>query len=455
MAQGTGWTTSSSALPVSPLNKVTLHWLVRSTLCLSFLLALLEYEFHTGIGQYAHLGLFFLAGLLVLCGRRRSERLQNLFGSGSFAILILAMLFGEAISYTTHDTYSILYGLVFICVIVAARLIVQEIGVSEVIRAYSQAGMLTIVFFCTFDFRSVMAGTSARFSGSTDVHPNLIGFILGGFLPVLLWRAMEYKAPRWRRAAFGLAAAGFGIVFLTGSRGALSAILFSGLVVILRSVMSGRSLLSRLRLSRGLVIVSLFLIPALLVFLVQHNRIGQFGDYLNTTLALTSGQRGLKSGLSGRTNFWLIAFYLLRTEGRWLFGFGYRAGDRLVGTIDNGYIQLLFESGLIGGCMILGSMIRTFVLLWRASKKAGNNAWTRYYTVLWSMMIIYFLNNVSTRYLFSFGSGFSLCVLLMMTASRRELVGSRISAGVELPAVRRPQIERDMAWKPPGQESYS
>ena len=53
-------------------------------------------------------------------------------------------LFGEVISYTSHDTYSQLYGLVFIGIFLCARLIVQEIGVPDVIRAYSQAAILTV-----------------------------------------------------------------------------------------------------------------------------------------------------------------------------------------------------------------------------------------------------------------------------------------------------------------------
>ncbi len=455
MARAMEWTAPGGAIPTSTLSKVTLHWLIRCTLCLSFVLALLEYQTHSGIGQFSHIGLFFLAGLLVLCGRRRTERMQNLFGSGSFAILITAMLFGYAISYTSHDTYSMIYGLIFIGVIFAARLIVQEIGVVEVVRAYSQAAILTISFLCIFDFRSIMAGTSARFSGTTDVHPNLVAFVLAGFFPVLIWRALEYKVKWRRRAATGLAAVTFLIVFLTGSRAGLFAVLLAGLVVLLRSLAKSFSWFSHIRISRGMVLGGLFLVPLLVAFLLQHNRIGHFGDFLNTSLALNSQQRGLKSGLSGRTNFWYAAFGLLRSQNRWLFGFGYRAGDRLVGTIDNGYVQLLFESGLIAGSMILGCMIRTFVLLWRASGRAENNAWTRYYTMLWSFMVVYFLNNIATRYLFSFGSSFSLCVILMMTASRRELVGSPTRERVAQPMVRRAKVERDFAWTKQGDRATS
>jgi O-antigen ligase len=127
--------------------------------------------------------------------------------------------------------------------------------------------------------------------------------------------------------------------------------------------------------------------------------------------------------LSGRTGIWQLAFRILSAHGRWLFGFGYRTGDRMVGTIDNGYVQLLFESGLIAGGMIFGSMLRVFIVLWKASAARANTAWTRYYMMLWCLMIVYFLNNISARYLFSFGSPFSLCIFFLMAASHRELAG--------------------------------
>jgi hypothetical protein len=96
-------------------------------------------------------------------------------------------------------------------------------------------------------------------------------------------------------------------------------------------------------------------------------------------------------------------------------------------------------------------MLRVFYLLWGASRFRENNAWTRYYMMLWCMMVVYFLNNVSTRYLFSFGSPFSLCVLCLMAASRQELVGGgmrrRVRQQAKPPA--RPTTE-DLAWHRPG-----
>jgi exopolysaccharide production protein ExoQ len=408
---------------------------------------LLEFKVHTSVAQFSHVTFFCLAGLLVLCGRHRTDRLQRIFGGG--ALLMAAVFFGEAISYISHDNYSTAYGFMFILILLSARLIVQEIGITEIMRAYSQAAMLIVGYFVLFDFRKILAGTTNRFAGTTGVHPNLVGFVVGGFFPVLVWRALEYTEVWRRRVAVFLVLTAAMIIFLTGSRGSLTAVFLSGTLLLLRSLLR-EGLLSRIRVSHRVAILAAAALPLLAGMLAQHNRIAHLGDYLVSTLQLNTAQRGIRSGFSGRTGIWSIALRLLRTENRWLVGFGYRAGDRMVGTIDNGYIQLLFESGLIAGTIILGSMVRVLLVLWRAIGTAPSDAWKRYYMVASSIMVIYFVNNISTRYLFSFGSSFSLCVLCMTVCSRRELLGS----GARRPAAESATPSRgiaptQLAWNPP------
>jgi O-antigen ligase len=425
MARGMEWTAPSGVRFAAPAAaRMSLAWLVRTGLCFGFLAAFLQYEVSSTAVGYLPLAVLAFCALLVLCGRQRTDRVQHILGGGG--LLFAAMAFGEAVSYTSHDAYSLSYGLVFIGVFLCARLILQEIGVPNVIRAYSQAAILTVCLSLISGRQTLFAGASGRFNGGTRAHPNLIGFILGGFFPVIVWRAMEEKAGWRKKALIGLSIVAFGMVFITGSRGTLFAVLAAGAALLLRGVSVGW--LRRFRVRHLHIILFLLLIPLAASLLLQHNRIGRVGSFLVDFLSLTSSQRGLKSGLSGRTGIWQIAFRVLRTHDRWLFGFGYRMGDRLVGTIDNGYVQLLFESGLIAGGMILGSMLRVFFLLWKVSHPRENNAWTRYYAVLWCLMIVYFLNNVSTRYLFSFGSPFSLCVLFLMAASRQELIGGGVRA---------------------------
>lgn len=447
MAQVIESTASSRAGLTAPGPRLSIPWLVRTGLCFSFLLSFLQYEVSSGLGGVFSLAVLGFSGLLVLSGRQRTERIQHILGGGS--LLFAALLFGEAISYTSRDSYSLLYGLLFTGIFLAARLIVQEIGIPNVIRAYSQAGILTICLSLITGRHTLFAGASSRFNGGTRAHPNLISFIYGGFFPVIVWRALEEKAG-WRKwVLIGISFATFGLIFITGSRGTLSAVLVAAGALLVRGVSGGW--LQRFRMRHLHVIFLLIIVPLAVAFLLQHNRLGQAGSFLIDFLSLNSTQRGVKSGLSGRTGIWQIAFRILRMHNRWLFGFGYRAGDRMVGTIDNGYVQLLFESGLIGGGLVLGSMLRVFFLLRKASNLRENNAWTRYYAMLWCLMIVYFLNNISTRYLFSFGSPFSICILFLMAASRQELVGggirTRLTQKVKPPPV---AAAEGLAWNRSG-----
>ncbi len=440
------WMAASRAGSAAPAaTRMSLAWFVRTGLSFCFLTAFLQYEISISVTQYLPLATLGFCALLVLSGRRRNERLQHILSGGG--LWFTAMLFGEVVSYSSHDIYSTTYGVVFVGVFLSARLIVQEIGIPNVIRAYSQAAMATALVVLVTGRRTVLTSESARFTGGTRAHPNLVSFVLGGFLPVIVWRAIEEK-DRWRkRGLILLSVATFLFAFLTGSRGTLAAILIAAAGLLARCL--GAGWLRRFRINRLHIVLFVAMIPVAAMYLSQHNRIGHFADFLNDFLSLSTKQRGVKSGFSGRTGFWQIAFHLLGTHDRWLFGFGYRAGDRLVGTIDNGYIQLLFESGLIAGSMILGSMLRVFFLLWTASRPRENNAWTRYYMMLWCMMIVYFLNNVSTRYLFSFGSPFSLCILCLMAASRQELVGGGMRArNMQKVKAPPPVAATRLAWGP-------
>ncbi len=395
--------------------------MVRKLLFACFAFSFLQYWTRTMSTQYVHLILLFTAGLVVLAGTERADRLRNLLRGGS--LLLVAVLFTEVVSYYSGDRYSLLYGLTLIAVILSARLILLQIGLPEVLRSFYHAGVLITAFLVVVGRRGITGyNAGERFSGNGDAHPNLVAFVLGGYLPVMIWRTLEYKSVRKRRWMAALCVLNVLLIFLSGSRGALLAVSTAAAALALRLGMAGR-LKGRFRFQHIHVIVVLVAIPMVLLFLARHGHFTRFEDFLNTALSLNNSQRGLKSGLSGRTAFWLRALHLIHVQDRWLFGFGYRMGDVLVGTIDDGYLQLLFETGLISGLIIFGLLVGVFIRLWRASRVRENSAWNRYYYMLWCMLIIYFVNNISTRYLFSFGNGFSICVLILMSASRGELLG--------------------------------
>jgi hypothetical protein len=189
MARRMEWAAPSGAgFATSSTGQISLAWLLRTILSLCFLTAFLEYEVSSGIALYVPLAIFALCGMLVLCGRQRTERVQHILSGGG--LWFAAVLFGEVVSYTSRDSYSVSYGLLFVVVFLCARLIVQEIGVPSVVRAYSQAGIVTICTVLLSGRHTLFASASGRFNGGTRAHPNLLGFILAGYFPVVVWRAL-------------------------------------------------------------------------------------------------------------------------------------------------------------------------------------------------------------------------------------------------------------------------
>jgi hypothetical protein len=418
--------------PAAATPHISTSWVVRSLLFVSFAFSFLQYWANTTATNSVHVVILLLAGVTVLASRERRDRLEHILRGG--LILLIALLFTEVVSYYSGDFYSVAYGALLIGVILACRLIIQQIGLAGVMQAFFQAGLVVIGFLALAGRRGITKYSAGdRFVGNSNAHPNLIAFLLAGYLPVTLWRALESPSRRNRRILLGMCALDFFLVFLSGSRGALAAMLIAAVVLGARLSLA-QGMLRRLRFGRFTLLLVLVAIPLAGWYVGHNHRLERMGTFFTAALSLNNSQRGLKSGFSGRTAYWAHALHLIREQDRWLFGFGYRMGDALVGTIDDGYLQLLFETGLISGGIVMGVICLAFVRLWRLTRTPENSPWYRYYTMLWCTMIIYMLNNITTRYLFSYGNAFSICMIFLMVASPAELAGRKLSAA----AARRP-----------------
>jgi len=270
-------------------------------------------------------------------------------------------------------------------------------------------------------------GGETRFTGGAGAHPNLLGFTLASYFPLFVGMAIDL--PRGKRRLFmgALSLVTIVLLFTTGSRGSLGAVVLAVLIVVLRFTFFNR-LIGQLRLSALQIVFSLLAIAGVIYVLFHGSQLAHIGKFLVSALQLDSQQRGIHSGLSGRTYLWMLAIHHLSGL-QWLFGMGYRQGY----IIDSGYVTILFDNGLIGGSVILGSMLRVFIWLWRSTTHLYSAGWWRYYLVMWSMMIIYLINCVTTRYLFSYGNQFSLLVIFMIVCRKDELLGTMLT---DLPRMR-------------------
>lgn len=391
---------------------------VRVLVTLSFLMTLLQYWTTLPQAGLIPIIMLYVAAFCTLLGPDRGQKLSQILSGGS--VLFLFLILSEVVSYYTGELFSVYYGLILLGLFLSARLIVMDIGLVQIVRCYTYSAIfcaLTILISGRKELSDYGAGET-RFTGGSGIHPNLIGFTLASYFPLFVGMALDLPRGKKRLFITGLALITPVLLFTTGSRGSLGAVLIALTVTTLRFTVFNR-LIGRLRLS-GLQIVMALLGIAVAIYAILHGSdLARAGKFIVTALQLDSKQRGIHSGFSGRTNLWMLA--ISRLSGlQWLFGRGYRQGY----IIDSGYVTILFDNGLVGGSVILGSMLRVFFWLWGNTKTMQSPGWWRYRVVLWSMMIIYFINNITTRYLFSYGNQFSLLIIFFIVCRKDELLGT-------------------------------
>jgi hypothetical protein len=402
---------------------------IRLLVTAAFFITLMQYWVAVENSGLIPILILFVSGFIAMLGKDRTEKLTRIFSGG--AVLFLFALLSELVSYLAGALYSIQYGLILIGLFLAARLIIMHIGFLQIVRCYTQSAILCTLIILVAGRKQLSdyQGGTTRFTGGAGAHPNLLGFTLASYFPLFVGLALDL--PRGKRRLFmgGLALVTVVLLFTTGSRGSLGAVILAIVITALRFTIFNR-LIGRLRLNDIQIVIGLLGLGVVAYVLFHGTELVRFGNFVVSALQLDSQQRGIHSGLSGRTSIWAATIHRLSGL-EWLFGMGYRQGF----VIDSGYVTILFDNGLVGGSVILGCMVRVFYWLWRSTSHIQSPGWWRYYMVLWSMMIIYFVNNVTTRYLFSYGNQFSLLVIFMIVCRKEELLGT-------VSGVRRPTMDR-------------
>ena len=392
--------------------------LIRGLITLAFLITLMQYWVTLPQAGLIPIILLYVAAFLTLLGPDRGQKLSQILSGGS--VLFLFLLLSELVSYYTGELFSVQYGLILLGLFLAARLIIMHIGLLQIVRCYTYSATfcaLTILISGRKELSDYGAGET-RFTGGSGAHPNLVGFTLASYFPLFVGMALDLPGGKRRLFMTALVIVTPVLLFTTGSRGSLGAVVIAIVVTALRFTVFNR-LIGHLRLSALQITMTLIGIGAVIYVVLHGSDIARATKFVVTALQLDSKQRGIHSGFSGRTNLWLLA--ISRLSGlEWLFGRGFRQGF----IIDSGYVTILFDNGIVGGSVILGSMLRVFFWLWGGTKTIQSPGWWRYRVVLWSMMIIYFVNNVTTRYLFSYGNQFSLLIIFMIVCRKDELLGT-------------------------------
>lgn len=254
------------------------------------------------------------------------------------------------------------------------------------------AGLL--VGFAWYDY---VPGTRLG-TGKDILNPNTIALVSAS----VLLAAMAIRTLVLRLMVMAPMA---GILVLTSSRAAAIAVL-AGLAVVvsLRLRAHGRSVLW----------------PAAAVLLAAAGATMVFGDKIfqsvDQVYALSTADRGIGSGASGRLTAWKGAWDLFVRNPA--IGIGFRAHEHLLKTdtsAHNGYLATLAEIGLLGFLGVAYLIWRALKLWWRAAHEPGL---TVHASILFGLCVGYLLLALFERYLINVGNPTSLLFLLCIMQPR-------------------------------------
>ncbi|MEJ1973799.1 MAG: O-antigen ligase family protein [Lacunisphaera sp.] len=253
------------------------------------------------------------------------------------------------------------------------------------------------------------------------MHPNLFGFCCVGFASISIMIFCVIKA-WWRWLYILPALLSVFAILMASSRGSLVAIIIGGGCMFLINLYHDLIILRR---GFGIIYVILFsLVIGIIVMLLFFPRISDNSavKFISDKLELFSRYRGLDTGLTGRMDIWRQVFARYGVED-FISGIGPRKSGAGIGNIDNGYLVIFLEYGLIaGGAIILRLCYSLFYYLSICLTTKRRLEYT-ISVCLSFVAIVYLTNNIVARYLFGIGSSFSLFGILLFSTGPSMLHG--------------------------------
>ncbi|MBU6266417.1 MAG: hypothetical protein KGN34_02675 [Sphingomonadales bacterium] len=355
-----------------------------------------------------------------LIGRRSSGRLSF------FEICMLIMYISSAIAIPLNDSqhlkyaynYCAPYTVISFVMGVAMMLNARSIDVYDFYRAACVAAILTIfTIYMVYpqEIWDALTADSAerwamRFSAFNN-HPNLEGFIFGGYAVICLYSWFLF--PRFRFLGALAAALSVGIIFAASSRGGLVAV-----AVALGAIWW--TVFPRLSPEHRRQLMWISVIGLALLGVAGFAKINEF---ISTSLELDSNTRGLASRGTGRLDNWSILIPLIfRSLNALTIGGGLRwAEDANTGVFtENSYLTIFLDSGLIVGSIIILCMIYTVNCARIYIRKHKNIAMLMVFGVL----VCALAESMFNRYLLAIGNPFSVIVFYTFCYGSR-LAGAR------------------------------
>jgi len=402
---------------------------VMMSLTVVFLLSFLQYFFPIEIVTLlipVSLLIFLAYTVLIFSKSDRFQRIiGELFAPKIFLFILAITLVPTIVSLFSGDVYSALYGCLMMVTLLSVRVILTVVSIKDVLSSYFYASVIAIPIFVIVNAKDLFTAITGNYRlFSFFYHPNLIAFLIGGFIPVQLWKIRTQTKHRfWILALIFM---GLTILFFSSSRGSIVSIIAGGTVIssiyyfkqinIGNLKNAGRHFFYAIFLS-GLAIIIIVINP-----IVVDNILWYIADKLD----LFNPYRGLGTGLTGRIDNWNLTIYSLK-HGLWFLGNGFRSGSRDLGfSIDNGYLTILYEIGIVPALLIATKYIwvtLSFALKYFRAQTFQDAA---LYLSLIFIMVVFLTNNMVARYLFGLGNPFSILALFFLLLTRKDLQDNRL-----------------------------
>jgi hypothetical protein len=373
--------------------------------------------------QLAPLVLF---GIIVFCKALCSDSVVGALTSlldadGLLFVLFLAAL-TLASSLASNSDKSFESALIVTGVLLLARIYMAIVPLWEVMEAFFWSGIVSIELFVLFGFSSLLHSiqTLERLS-PFSFHPNLLAFLAAGYFCAMAWKSFTSRG-LWRVLSAFHGALCLIVIFFASSRGSIVGVACGCFLV-------GCMSLIRLKREKKLRVRWQYLMAAGLLLVLtftiaQSEWVQNAYDVTDKVLAITDSHRGMDSGFTGRFEKWRATLNVL-SDGSWLLGKGIRSSDAMQDNlIDNSYLVVLYEIGLVPLILITWRFFDLTKRLAIGYLRSANSNGNLFYLFCGMLLAVFLANDFVARFLFSVGNPYSLVALLFFVTPTARLVSA-------------------------------
>jgi len=394
---------------------------IRIPLFLSFyVLIFLAVPAYGNAFQLLSLALIVMQNIATFISLRRNKFNTFKHNQTFLAIFLMAMVPLQSLfnNFFNLELYYVEYSILFLVSVLSIYIAVNTIEFRVIFNSFLCAAIaitLTILFTNTDLLSETLSVTYDPVNGLNrfvpfGLHPNLVGHLFGGFA-IMFFCVMLYRKNLTHKLFFA-AMMFVSLIYCVAasSRGGfLGAILGIGTICV--------TVVWQDRRKRKYFL--LFLVLALIAVLSTQGA-EKLTTYLSSIFEYGSKDRGVDSGLTGRTANWdKLLHTIFSSVPLVLLGNGLRTGsEEVLGyDIDNSYLNLLYEIGLPSTVIF----VMLLLVITNKLRKALLQESDVLKAVAVGLLVFMLCESFVARYLLSIGNPLSLFVLYCMLGARNIL----------------------------------